>query len=337
MMKRARLAAGTALALAAALAATGCSSGASAPESNEATTSEAPQELTTIKVATTPNIVMGALFLGIEQGIFEEEGLKVETTAVANPPAGIAAVQSGQVDFAYSPSIPLLNALSQSVPVRVVAPADGYESGAIDSPDLAQVDDTGFYAGAASGITELSQLEGRTIAVPARKAHLEVVITAALVDAGVDPDSVNWVALDYASAITSLGNGTIDAAGLASPFTFQAAEEGAHLLLSPSIEFFREGAVGVWTTGTSTADQKPEVIAAFQRAIVKANAYANENPELAIEAGLAAANSTLTADQVNPPYWPTEMDIDDIERVNEKLVKLGFLPAKVDLDGLIIE
>ncbi|MFK3676241.1 ABC transporter substrate-binding protein [Microbacterium sp. NPDC090218] len=293
-------------------------------------------ELTTLKVATIGLVSDGALILGQEQGFFEEEGIALETSVVANPPAGLAAAQSGQVDVAYAPSIPLLNALSSGVPLKVIAPADGYVAGASDAEDPASVDDTGLYASAASGITSVADLEGATIAVPARKAQLEVVISDALDREGIDPGSVQWVVLDFTSAVAALQSGNVDAAGLVSPFTGEADAAGAVFVAAPSVGFFEEGAVGLWTAGDSTIAAKGDAIAGFQRAVAKSNAYANEHPEDAIQAGIDATGSTLSVDDVKLPFWPAEVAPIDLDRVNEKLVALGYLPTPVDLKGIVV-
>ncbi|MFK4731389.1 ABC transporter substrate-binding protein [Agromyces mediolanus] len=330
MKTTSRFAAAVAAIPLAALALTACSSGAPAA-------SEGAGGLTTLKVATIGLTSDGALLTGIEQGFFEEEGLELETSIVANPPAGLAAVQSGQVDIAYSPSIPLLNALSQGVPVKVIGAADGYPDGAASSDDPAALDDTGLFAAAGSGVTEVADLAGKTIAVPARKAQLEVVIAGELEKAGIDPASgVNWVVLDFTSAVAALKNGTVDAAGLVSPFTTEAGAEGATQISAPSVGFFEEGATGLWTVGASTLEQKADAIAGFQRALAKTNAYATEHPEEAIQAGLDYTGSTLTLDEVKVPVWPAEVKPEDLERPNEKMVELGFLAKPVDLDGVIV-
>lgn len=327
--RTARRASGALLA-AAALALTACTT---APADSG---SEGGGELTTLKVATIGLVSDGALILGEEQGFFEEEGLALETSVVANPPAGLAAAQGGQVDIAYAPSIPLLNALASGVPLTVVAPADGYIDGAADVEDPASVDDTGLFAAAGSGIETIEDLEGATIAIPARKAQLEVVISDALDRAGVPLASVEWVVLDFTSAVAALQSGTVDAAGLVSPFTGEAEAAGAVLVDSPSVGFFEEGAVGLWTAGESTVTGKADAIAAFQRAVVKSNAYANEHPEEAIQAGIDYTESTLTVEDVKLPFWPAEVAPTDLDRVNEKLVKLGFLPGPVDLEGVLV-
>lgn len=333
MKKSNRLLAALALIPAVALALTACASG-----SGDAGTggSGGSGGLTKLKVATIGLTSDGSLLTGIEQGFFTDEGLEIETSIVANPPAGLAAVQGGQVDIAYSPSIPLLNALSQGVPIKVIGAADGYPADASAVKDPAAFDDTGLFASPASGITSVKDLKGKTIAIPARKAQLEVVIAGELEKAGIDPATgVNWVVLDFTSAVAALKSGKVDAAGLVSPFTTEAASVGAKQLAAPSIGFFETGATGLWTAGSSTVEQKKQAVEAFQRAIVKSNEYATAHPKVAIEAGLKYTGSKLTVDEVKVPVWPTAVKLEDLQRPNDKMVALGFLQKPVQLDGVI--
>ena len=336
MHKNNRLAVVLALTASAVIALAGCSSGATgSPSGGEA--SEGAGELTTLKVATIGLTSDGSLIAGIDQGFFKDEGLEITTSIVANPPAGLAAAQSGQVDIAYSPSIPLLNALSQGVDLKVIGAADGYPEDSAQSEDLAALDDTGLFAASGSGIASVKDLAGKTIAIPARKAQLEVVIADELDKAGIDPATgVNWVVLDFTSAVAALRNGTVDAAGLVSPFTTEAATAGAKQISAPSIGFFETGATGLWVAGDSAVSKKAEAIAAFQRAIARSNEYATAHPEDAIKAGLSYTGSSLTIDQVKVPVWPTEVKPMDLDRPNQKMVKLGFLTKPVDLDGVIL-
>ncbi|QYM75782.1 ABC transporter substrate-binding protein [Leucobacter luti] len=318
-----------------ALALSACSAAPSADSPDQGPSSTG--ELTTLNVATIGLTSDGSLLTGIEQGFFEEEGLEISTSIVANPPAGLAAVQGGQVDIAYSPSIPLLNALSQRVPIQVIGAADGFPPAGTEISDPASFDDTGLFASAGSGVTKVADLAGKTIAIPARKAQLEVVIAGELEKAGVDPATgVNWVVLDFTSAVAALKNGTVDAAGLVSPFTAEAVDIGATQLSAPSIGFFESGATGLWTAGTATITAKPEAIAGFQRAIVKSNEYATAHEDEAIQAGLDYTKSTLTIDEVKRPVWPIEVLPEDLGRPNTQMVELGFLKTPVDLDGVIL-
>ncbi|NKX54254.1 ABC transporter substrate-binding protein [Arthrobacter sp. E918] len=320
-----------ALAVAASLVLAGC--GSSSGSEGQA----AAGDSSTLKVGTVGIGSDAAIRMAIDKGWFKEEGINVETTVVANPPAGVAAAQSGQLDLTYSPSIPMLNALSQNVPLKVIAAADGYADDALQSKDLGKVDDTGLFIPKGSSITSPKDLEGKSVSVPARKAQMEVTVAKAVKEAGGDPAKVNWMVLDPSSALQSLDSKRVDAATLISPFTAQAEGKGHERLASPGIEFFEQGAVGLWVAGAKAVEEKPEQMAAFARVIHKANDYANNHVEEAQEVGAEITGVPLeTVKAGAETYWPTEVRLEDIQRVNKQLVELGFLAKEVPLDASLI-
>jgi ABC-type nitrate/sulfonate/bicarbonate transport system substrate-binding protein len=292
---------------------------------------------TTLKVGTIGIGSDAAIRLASDKGYFKEQGLNVEVSVIANPPAGIAAAQSGQLDLTYTPSIPFLNALSQNVPLKIVAAADGYKDGAADGADLMRVDDTGLLVPEGSPVTRPKDLEGKSVSVPARKAQLEVTVSKLVKDDGGDPAKVNWMVLDPSSALQSLNSGRLDAASLVSPFTSKAVSEGNRLLASPGVEFFKEGAIGLWVAGANTVTSKQDQMKKFQEAMYKANAYANEHIDEAQQVSAEITKTPLEvvkAGAVN--YWPESVRKADIERANQGLADLGFLKEPVELPADLI-
>lgn len=314
--------------LALALAACGASNAASAGANGS---------LTTLKVGTIGIGSDAAIKLAEEKGYFKDEGLDVKTSVVANPPAGIAAAQSGQLDLTYTPSIPLLNALSNNVPLTVVAAADGYSAEAMASNDLTKVDDTGLVVQKGSSITRPRDLEGKSVSVPARRAQLEVTVSKLVKDDGGDPSKINWMVLDPSSALQSLNAGRVDAASLVAPFVSKAISQGDRLLASPGVEFFKAGAVGLWVTGNSALAKERKAIEGFKAAIYKANAYANNHIDEAQQLSAQITNnpiSVIKAGAVN--YWPDTVTADDIQRVDDSMAELGYLKAPVKLPSDLI-
>ncbi|MCI9889827.1 ABC transporter substrate-binding protein [Micrococcales bacterium 31B] len=306
--------------------------------SSSAGTSQAADGTTTLKVGQIGLTSDAALKVGIDKGYFKDEKLNIEITKVANPPAGIAAAQSGQLSLTYAPSIPMLNAMSQGVPLQVVAAADGYLPTAEQSKDAATVDDSGVFVKPGSAITSPKDLAGKTISVPARKAQLEITIADAIKQDGGDPSTVKWMVLDFESALQALGDGRIDAAGVVSPFTVKSLEAGNELITSPGVGFFTEGAVGLYVTGKSTAGSNAEALRGFQRAITKANAYCNEH--LSECQQVASEQTKVSIDVIQagtPTFWPTTVELADLQRTDDKLVELGYLPKPVDLSGALFK
>ena len=325
------LVAGTALA---SFALAGCGSSDSSSSSGD------EGGLTTVKVAYTPITAVGALVVGEQQGFFKEEGLTLELQQVDNPPAGIAAVAGGSVDYNYAPSIPIVNAVANGVKIKVAAAADGYAEGtkAKFEADPASVDDdTALLVAGGSAITSPKDLSGKTVAVPARGAQLEVTIAHAIKEAGGDPTTVNWITLDFPSALSSLKDGRIDAAGVVQPFVSNGTEQGDVVLAKPGLGFFDDGAVGMWVTSEKYATDNPELVAKYQRAIVKTNEYSNAH----VDEVYAAASELLKIDLATlkagaAPYFTPPVKVEDLGSVVTKLDALGFLKAPVDANAVMI-
>ena len=329
-----------ALALTAALGLSACGSGGSGGSAGSGGSSGA---LTTVKVAYTPVYSVGAIQLGIDQGFFAAEGLQVQLQQVANPPAGIAAVGGGQVQFNYAPSIPVLNAVAGGVGLKVVAAADGYAPGTSEAvkanpADGAKYDDTAVLVAKDSAIASAKDLAGKIISIPARKAQLEVTIAAAVKQAGGDPSTIKWITLDFPSALSSLKSGRVDAAGVVSPFISQGQKDGAKIVLAPAVTFFGDGAVGLWVTSTGYAGSNAADVAKFQRAITKSNEYANSNVAKAQE----AAAKVLKADVAvvksgSTPYFPTTVDPAGLDATAKQMAELGFLQKTPDTASLVVK
>lgn len=307
--------------------------------SSDSSSSSGADGLTTVKIGYTPITAAGALVVGQDQGFFKEEGLTLEMQQVDNPPAGIAAVAGGNVDYNYAPSIPIVNAVSNGVKIKVVAAADGYAEGtrAKFEADPESVDDDTAILVKNTAITSAKDLAGKTVSVPARGAQLEVTIANAIKQDGGDPSTVNWITLDFPSALSSLKDDRIDAAGVVQPFVSNGVAEGDKVLAKPGLAFFEDGAVGMWVTSEKYATANPELVAKYQRAVAKTNAYANDH----VDEVYAAASTLLKIDLATlkagaPPYFNTTVTVDDLGRVVTKLDDLGYLKAPVDASTVVI-
>ncbi|WP_110588420.1 ABC transporter substrate-binding protein [Microbacterium suaedae] len=312
----------------AALALAACSAGGPDSADEDGTT--------TVTVAAVGIMSDVTLDIATEQGFFAEEGIEIEISQVAAPPAGLAALQGGQVDIAFSPGVVFANARAQDIPVVIVAGASGFPADVPPGPELDLYDDTGVYVDPSSGFTSLADLEGATIAVNARKANLEATASQALRNAGVDLSTIEWVALDFTSMIESLTSGQVDAAVPVNPFTLQAEEAGMERIASPAPEFFGDGASSFWLTSSQIAEEKSEVVTSFQAAIHKANAYANEHLDESIAAGVEIAGLDVAVEDAGKIYWPLEVTQQDVEVIGDNLVELDFLDAPVDMTDVIL-
>lgn len=305
-----------ALLAASALLITGCSGGNGGDGGD--TGEEGTQKLTVAVYGSTEEAVID---IAEQQGWWDEAGLEVEKMIIGAPPALVAAAQSGEVDIAMIPTILAVRTIAEGVPLTIV--------GALDGPpadDLETYDSGPLLTSPESGITSMDQLEGATIAVSARGSSFEVSISSALLDAGVDPASINWVTMDFATSLPALEDGSIDAAPMISPFTIEALDRGMIPLAYPGGQFLQGAPVDLWLTSNDTAEDRGDALRQFRDITYRAAAWANEHEDEVKEMGIEIGGLDLDPADMKPMhFFEEDVPASVLERVNQKMNDLGFL------------
>lgn len=320
-----------ALGVVALLAVAGCAANDGATAGGGDTGGDASMTLSVGRVGISPD---ASIQLAKDNGIYASHGLTVNDTVAPNPPAALASVQSGQMDVAYTTLSGFFTALSQGIPLQIIAPADGVMIDDAPNANPFRLDNTGLIVRPDSGVASPADLEGKTVAVLARQAQAEITTAWTIQQAGGDPSKVNWVTLDFASAVEALKSGTIDGATLVSPFTNQAVDEGMTQLAAPAYEFFGQGAtIAVWVSTPDTIAAKGDAIDAFIDAQREAAEFANANLDDAMAAAKQITGTTLPVEQMTPVYWVPEIDRPRIEEQAAQVHELGYLAQPLDLSN----
>ena len=230
--------------------------------------------------------------------------------------------------------------------LKVVAPADGYQKSVLqqakkDAALAKKLDDTGVCISPTSGIKSFKDLTGKTVSVPARRAQGEVTIAQAVKNAGGDPSTINFVTLPFPQVVDAVKNGTTNAGFTVEPFTSACTGAGMINLGSPGIAFFDdESAIGMWVTTADYAAKNPATILAFQKSIYEVNKFGSTKAgwDKILQASLPLTEVDLaTARASNPSYFPVTIVARDLKAPAEKMLKLGFLKAPLDIKGLLVK
>lgn len=301
---------------------------------------------TDIKVGVIAISSMGAIQYAQDTGIFKKNSLNIsEFVTFPAPPPGLAALNSGAVQFMYSPTIPVINAAyNGGLKLKIVAAADGYlkadvKEALTDDAFAARLDDTGVCIAKNGAVKTWKDLAGKTVSVPARGAQGEVTIAAAVKKAGGDPSTINWVVLGFPEVQTAVSRGTIAAGFVVEPFTTACGTAEA-ALKGPGTQFFTEGgAIGVWVTTEKYAKDNPQIVKGFQRAIYSANkaGMARSTANAVLRASMKITKQTfVVAKSANPTFYPSNVLTAEVQSVADKMLSLGFLKKKVNVRSLIL-
>jgi len=267
-------------------------------------------------------------YYGVEQGIFEEEGIDLTIQPGNGSGNTVQQVAQRNTDFGWADTPPLVNGISSGMPVRSV--------GVFLQTGPSSVE---FFAD--QGITEPSDLVGKTVGGTPGDA-MYGTFPAWLEINGVDPADVTVVNVDAAGKVAALIEGKVDAI------------QGFHHDQAPTIENqtgeevealpFADFGMNLLGTGLVANEaliaDDPELVEAMVRATSRAFLAASQDPDAAVAAMAAGAeqapDDTVLAAQLAATIELLGLEDAPAPGVNTReqwTDTLTFLSENTDFDG----
>lgn len=259
-----------------------------------------------------------------EAGHFEEQGLDVTLEQTAGGAQAIPSLIAGEYDITYGNYTSAVLAAQEGLPIQIIA---GNDVGA---------DDHAIMVAADSPYQEAADLEGARIAVNNLQNVGTVAINAVLEDAGVDISTIQFVELPLPDMAPALSNGNVDAIWQVEPFQASALAAG-HRVLFPLFSGPVEGMpVAGWLTTTQYAQENPEVIESFRKALSASMDELQGNRERLVE--LVPTYTQVPAEVVEKvamPEWEAEADQEQLQKMADLMLRYGILGEEFDVGELI--
>jgi NitT/TauT family transport system substrate-binding protein len=288
-------------------------------------------EPATLNVGVIPIADVAPLYLGIDKGFFEDQQLTIKPQLAEGGAAITPAVVSGDFQIGFSNTISLLIAASQDLPVQIIT--QGVLAGKTEEEawaDLLVLKD--------GPIKEPKDLEGKTIAVNTLKNICEVTIKASLEQDGVAVDTLKFTEVPFPDMNAALEGGRVDAACVVEPFVSQGKAGAARGIDPFYVRTAPDLTVATYFTSTQYAEENPDVVARFVKAMNKSLTYAQSHPDEVRDVLLDYTEiPPEAAEQIKLPIWRTDLNEPTIEKLSELSEKYGLIEEQPDLDELIRE
>lgn len=283
-------------------------------------------DLTPVTVGVIPIADTAALYLGDEQGFFEEEGLDLTIETATGGAAIVPAVVSGDYQFGFSNTLSLMVAADQGLDITMVSAAVG--STGDTSDDMGAV-----ITKADSGISTPADLAGKTVSSNSVGNINDTVVRDVVDEAGADSSTISFVEVPFPDAIAAVENDQVDAAFVVEPFVTAALDAGLEVVTYAYADFDPNLDIAAYF---ALSDIDPDVLAKFQTAMTKSLEFADANPD-AVREILATYTQTdpEVLAEITLPRFPTEMDRPSIERLAAAAQEYGVLSAEPDFDNLL--
>ena len=217
-------------------------------------------------------------FVAKEEGFFSEEGLDVTLTLFSSAAELSSGLESGKLDVAFIGSVPALTFQSQGHDLTIFGGEMTNGHGYVIKPQ--------FVEGLSSW--DVSILKGRNVASvknSVQDAELQILLKAKGIAIGEGEDKVNIVYFDsQKDAYNALQNDTIDAVSAYSPYTSLAESQGYKIVYRCSEEeLLKNQPCCRQVAATEALSKYPNSYKAFERALIKAYKFTQENKEQTIK------------------------------------------------------
>ncbi|MGO1543804.1 MAG: ABC transporter substrate-binding protein [Gulosibacter sp.] len=263
-------------------------------------TSAASTDTITILYA---GIAYEPLLIAEQEGYFDEAGLDVDIKGGGPPQDNLAQAVGGSADIIAAAWDTMVISTAEGMPVKVI-------SGNSVVSDT--VDTSGVVVRADSGIASLENLAGKTVAFDSIGAGGTSEFNAALIAAGVDPTTVEIVAIPYASMQASLENGQVDAVFPSDPFYQQIATAEENSVIANPVRETRSGVpITLWAATDQWLQEYPDTAAAFIEALDRGIEFYQDPANLDAVLEVRAEISQQSVDEVSTSLTDMRSAIDE--------------------------
>ncbi|GAA4738325.1 hypothetical protein GCM10023350_23140 [Nocardioides endophyticus] len=299
------------------LAVTAC--GSDSVDSGAADDGGTSDELITLDMAVVPAATFAPVFVGVSEGIFEKHGIDLKVDVGGLAPTVFPRILSGEVDFGANTWGTLVTAAEQGLPLVGIAPVDAGGT----SPE----DDYQGVVAAPGGVTDVMELEGKTVGVPTLESFTDAQVRSVLGEAGVDVSKLKFIALPFPDMPGAISSGQVDAVGVVEPFFSVLKAGGATSLTSLS----RGQLMGSIVASKQMVAERPDDVKRFQEAMLEALEFSIDNPD-AVRAALVdgLGMKAETADAITLPMWKTSVSADEVQEISDMMSDVGFVDERVD-------
>ncbi|MBG0825689.1 ABC transporter substrate-binding protein [Planomonospora sp. ID91781] len=287
---------------------------------------EAPEK-THLVIGSMPIPDAAPLQIALRSGFFAAEGLTVEIETVQGGGYAIPKLVGGSMDVAILNYITAIKAHSEDMKLALLA--DSYQAAPGTFVLMVAKD---------SPVQSPADLRGKTIAVATLRSIGTLTVEVALKVHGLSAGDVKLVEIPLPNMPAALKAGTVDALWMTEPFITAAGTNlGARkiydVMSGPTADFPIAG----WGTTATFAAKHPKTIAAFQRAMAKAQHLAASNRE-AVTAILPTYTKIdeETAKVITLGRFPTTLERRRLQRVADTMKEYDYLDEPVDVSEMLV-
>lgn len=293
-----------------------CGSSGSSKASSTSTSSVSSVKTTTVNIAFDPNATALPAWVAQDEGIFAKNHLKVNFTKIQNL-STLPGTLGNTYDIVLSTPTELISAAASGLPVVEVS------GSSVGTP----TDPTGeIIVSPKSGITSLSDLEGKSVGTLTLNGTLTYAMEYDLLIHHLNPKGVKLVTMAAPTMLDNLKAGNVPAVITIPPFITALEKAGNKALLNPYDAVGNKLASIFWIADSTWAKKNPTAVKEFVNSLNQAQTYisSNDSTARAVLSKYTGLPKTVIS-KFTLPIYDTALRPADLQRWETVLQKLGIV------------
>lgn len=267
--------------------------------------------------------------LAISKGLFKAEGLTVKTQVIQGGAAGIPLLKSGRLDFSFGNYVSLLTAAVKDPGFKPKIVTEGFNSASKTHMLMVRGD---------SPYHTIKDLAGKKIGVNTKRNVSTLLVRAAAKPQAVDFDEdKNFVEVAPPAMEQALKSKSVDAVQTIEPFGTQVQQSmGARMVADLSSGPTADFPIAGYAATEKFAKENPKTVAAFQRALQKAQGMAADRKVVQdILPSYAKGIDAKVASTMSYGTYPTTLNATRLQRVADVMQQFGYVDRRLDVKDFI--
>lgn len=279
----------------------------------------------TVTIGYIPSNHHSALFVAQEKKLFEKEGINVQIVPFRNGEDLLRAAEYDQIDIGYCGITPVMGAIDQDKPIKVVASVNIDGSGIVVSDEIDSSKD----------------LKGKKIVIPKKGSIQDVLLRYYLLKNNISPDEIKIEEMEVQVMDENLENDNINAYVAWEPFVSQAdiSNEDKSEILLYSNEIFSDHPCCVVIATEKFIKSRPQFLRKVLKVHVTATEYLKKNPEelahiLSRKLGTDVELERLGLENVEFIAVPSQDFMEKTLTIHRILKELGYVKNDITIDEI---
>ncbi|HML05556.1 MAG TPA: ABC transporter substrate-binding protein [Methanobacterium sp.] len=219
----------------------------------------------TVIIGYLPSDHHSALFVANEKQLYEKEGIRVQLVPFRAGPEVIEALKEGKIDVGYCGIAPVITAIDNGAPIKIVASVNQEGSGLVVNKN--------------SNITKIGDLKYKTIAIPQKGSVQDVLLENMLKENNISIKDVNIVESEVPYMPRSLLFNKFDAFIAWEPYPSVAKIEENEKVLLYSEDIWNNQPCCVVVTTDNYAKTKSDNLRKILKVHIEATDFINSNKD----------------------------------------------------------